>query len=160
MTVDGHILLKMLEPAIRPGSTGSSGSSGQVGNSGQVRPGTQPLEQQSFESLLAGQLQAGSQTKDSPSATEQVDDAANSQAAQRSRNGYSSQGPLGQLARVDLIENVSLRNLMSSTASSKAQSALAESQAMSQVQQQTWADDVNENDFAIDGSLQEFLATD
>ena len=87
MGVDGHMLLRMLEPAIRPGPATDA-----------ARQPSLPLEQQSFESLLAQRLaaddkgQAGETSAASPSPVA---------------------GPLGQLARVDQIENASLMKLIS-----------------------------------------------
>ena len=176
MTVDGHILLKMLEPALRPGSMGSSGNvgkagqTGQAGQAGEVRPGTQPLEQQSFESLLAGQLEANSQqaaaTDAATDMVSQTSEAADTQAAdsgERHKTGHAA-GPLGQLARIDQIENTSLRSLMSSTAEQKAGSDLSQVQPQSPSQAHAQAlnqpGDVNESDFEIDRSLQEFLASE
>lgn len=110
MTIDGHMLLKMLEPAIRPGASSSTSGSGSVS-----RQGNLPLEQQSFEHLLASQLQnkqgaqGGSQVA---SITATAGQEATAKAGEVTRS--AGHGPLGQLARFDQVENNSLRSLMSS----------------------------------------------
>ena len=91
MTADSRMLLKMLEPVVRPGQTG-----------GPVRQPVVPLEQQSFESLL-GSLQA-----DAASSDQLV------QGAQATWDKPKPASPLSDLARVDQIQNVSLRNLIAS----------------------------------------------
>src|SRR5690606_6525247 len=93
MTVNGHMPLKMLEPAIRPGMP-----------AGPASQGNKPIEQQSFESLLAGKLA----TTSSVEPEQQQED----QSLQVSAKTSASQSPLGQLARIDQIENNSLRSLM------------------------------------------------
>jgi len=167
MTVDGHMLLRMLEPALRPGSAGSTGNvgkAGQPGQAGEVRPGTQPLEQQSFESLLAGQLQANdasmSQTQSAAQAVETNGEVAGAQAASLSGSqklGHGH-GPLGQLARIDQIENTSLRSLMSQAASQKAGNEVTQVQPHDNAG--SAAGDMNKNDFEIDSTLEEFLASE
>ncbi len=99
MGVDGHMLLKMLEPAIRPGGLG-----------GVERPPNRPLEQQSFEELLSQRMTPEAETDDTPGRSSQ--DAA--------ADASTKQGPLGQLARVDQIENASLRDLIARQADGRA----------------------------------------
>lgn len=83
----GSDLLRMLEPAVRPVSTPESGGGG--------KPRHVPIEQQSFEALLA---EAQGMGGDAPEAGPEAE--------------RKSAGPLGPLARVDAIENVSLRAMI------------------------------------------------
>jgi len=99
MGVDGHMLLKMLEPAIRPGPMGGSD-----------RPARLPVEQQSFEELLSQRMTPVIEADDTDAS------AADGKAASASKGS----GPLGQLARVDQIENASLRDLIARHADERA----------------------------------------
>lgn len=158
MTVDGHMLLKMLEPVIRPGS--SSLPSGGV-----ARQGNLPLEQQSFEHLLAGQMKASPAVVPSgieTDAAEAVGDTKNSKA---DSTGHSQgHGPLGQLARIDQIENNSLRSLMSSHAQGQLDSQMQRQSPASQMADQ--AAEFSEQQAAelsgdrLARTLDEFLAVD
>lgn len=116
MAVNGNMLLKMLEPVLRPGSPLTPG--------GVARQARQPVEQQSFESLLAGQVESqqqqtviaggSGQNTNVADALEAITDAGQSQNPSRSQSQNQSAGPLGELARFDQIQNSSLRSLMSS----------------------------------------------
>lgn len=89
MTSPGHILLKMLEPAVRPGQVGSPSA----------RPTPLPMEQQSFESLLASRMTP-------QGVLDEPGDVATGDETTRQA------GPLGPLAGMGQIENASLRELI------------------------------------------------
>lgn len=95
--VNGSELLRMLEPAVRPG-----------GLPGPVRQPTVPIEARSFDSLLeeARQTGAGQQQADEGAAPSPVAEAA----------GPAPPKPMAELAQVDRIENASLRRLVGGVA--------------------------------------------
>ncbi|MEX0745796.1 MAG: hypothetical protein WD118_09350 [Phycisphaeraceae bacterium] len=86
---DSSRLLRMLEPTVRPVATPQRGS---------AQPAGTPIEQRSFESLLA-----------EADGSAEGDEAAPGEARSAAAGGWN---PLASLARVDAIENASLRAIM------------------------------------------------
>lgn len=91
MGVDGHMLLRMLEPAVRPG-----------GVDGPARAPVRPFEQQSFEELLSQRMTP--MDEDGPGMKAGAE-------AESSRDRHA-QSPLSQLGQMGQIENASLRDLI------------------------------------------------
>lgn len=88
---DSAALLRMLEPAVRPVPSAPGGS---------ARAGQLPIEQRSFESLLADVQQTkGLETRDAGAATDAAEAAVKA-------------NPLGALGGVCSIENASLRAIV------------------------------------------------
>lgn len=106
---DSAFLLRMLEPVVRPVPTTGPAAD----------PRRLPLEQQSFESLLAR-----AQAADESAHAADAGDA----------SSLAKPGPLGPLAEVDAIQNASLRTLLqqiratASTAQPPSEPGLNESQ--------------------------------
>jgi len=104
MSSDPAILLRMLEPVIRPGQTGGTSAKA---------PSAVPFEQQAFEDLLqeAGQEKMGSASQEGSATKGDVKAA--------------SPDPLALLADFSRMENVSVREQFQITRSSETGSAVS-----------------------------------
>ena len=86
MTADADILLRMLEPTVRPAGAPAPGKAGAAGAA--------PIEQRDFDALLADASASGTAGPGDAPAVAKVKD-----------------HPLARLTGVDAIENASLRAL-------------------------------------------------